>query len=134
MDDLVCLRMRDRKQGVIFALTWGRVFDSVDPQQLLSAVKNGVTRFGLNEVVKIELCDSPANGSEEKYFYEGLFSFSQRQIPYGPKYEAWAKKMRAEIFVGKSIFVISENAALTKRPQTLSERKSVFRPKATQSI
>lgn len=110
MNDLVCIKIRDRQRGVVHALTWGRLFDAVESDQLLQGVKIGVSAFGVNEVIDLELCDSLASGAHEPYFYEALFSFAQQPIPYGPKYKKWVQQKRSEIIAGKSLFVISARA------------------------
>jgi hypothetical protein len=117
MDDLVCLRITDRIAGTVYALTWGRVFDPVEPEALIQAVKKGASSFGLRDIEKIYVCESLSSGAKEKYFFEGLFSFSQKQIPFGARYKDWTKQMRREIAAGKSVFVITDRrrAASTGR-------------------
>lgn len=76
MDDVVGVLMVDRVKGERGALCWGRLFDVVDPAELLVRVARAVRVFGLNDIVSISLCNDLAELSEFQYFYEGIISFA----------------------------------------------------------
>src|SRR3954463_7213484 len=108
MDDVVCVKVKQKGKRLIYLLTWGRVFDPVDPSTLLKAIEEGLISFGLKSIPPPELCASLSEGAKEKYFYEGLIAFARKPIPFGrTTYRAWATKMQRAIRSGKEIFVIT---------------------------
>jgi|SRR6266850_1197486 len=110
MDDIVAIRVSDKKKGNVAFLTWGRVFDSTDPQPLKNAVASAVAkRFGLRDIVSIEICESLQDVTRHKYFFEALIAVSSKPIPYGRRtYKPWAAKMRREIKNGKALYSLGE--------------------------
>ena len=116
MEDLVCAKAHDSKRGKIALITWGRVFDVVDEVALKRALVSGLGVKGFRSIKRIEICFSLSEGARERYFFEALFHFAQRPIPFGETtYRRWAAKMRKEISQGRQLFVI--NGPKTAKPR-----------------
>jgi hypothetical protein len=106
MEDLVAFRVVNGKGRSYFFITWGRVFDSVDPSSLFKAVRPHLTKFeGIDRVRSLHLCRTLKEASGAPLFYEALFDFAQRPIPFGAKtYPRWRAKVRLRIQQGKDIY------------------------------
>jgi hypothetical protein len=104
MDDVVALKIRDKKRGRAAFLTWCRVFDRTDRTRLKAAVVSGAAeRFGFHHVTSIELCSSLQDVSECTYFFEGLIAIAGQPIPFGrTTYRLGRPKCGAESKVGKN--------------------------------
>jgi len=118
MEDVVAIKITDRKKGQVAFLTWGRVFDRTDPKPLEKAVANGVKHFGFVNVISIAVCDSLQEVRACEYFFEGLIAISWRPIRFKKNtYKPWAEKMRKSIARGKELYFLG-------RPQKLTVRRS----------
>jgi hypothetical protein len=106
MEEIVALRATLSSGEDRYFLTWGRLFDAVEPQGLIDAVRPHVTRMARGEVSTLEVCDSLQDASGEPYFYEGLFAFCQTPIPYGSHHEEWVSDMRERVTAGKEIYFL----------------------------
>ena len=104
MDDIVAVKVVDKKKVEYFFLTWGRVFEPINSNKLLLAVSKNLANFGVSEIVDISLCDSLQEASLQKYFFESFFKMSQKRIPFGKKYNLWLKSIRKDILSGKEIY------------------------------
>lgn len=89
MENIVAVKVIDAEGKSHYFLAWGRVFDAVDAEPLLEAIRPHLTQWGIRDCVSIELCRSLSEAASQPYFYEALFDLSQQKIPYGKKYEAW---------------------------------------------
>ena len=78
MDDVVAVIVTDGKRGEVGFLSWGRVFDPVDPTELANAIRAAVRRFGLNDVTDVRVCGRLGDASDFEYFFEGLLSFAAK--------------------------------------------------------
>ncbi|MBI1870247.1 MAG: hypothetical protein HYS07_03535 [Chlamydiae bacterium] len=107
MEDIVAIKVKDKVKGVVAFLTWGRVFDRLDPEPLLAAVSHSLVNFGLKKVVEMNVCECLQEVSGHAYFFEALVAMSRKQIPtQGSKYKAWLMTKRKEITRGKEIYYI----------------------------
>lgn len=71
-------------------MTWGRLFDRVDPQSVIDTLKDYLSKFGINNAKSIEVCNSLQETSHYLYFYEGLFELCQEIIPAtADEYTKW---------------------------------------------
>jgi len=104
MEDVVALVATDTAKGKYGFMTWGRVFDAVDDTELMNAIRSHLHTFGLTNVEEVKLCESLIESSHCKYFYEGLFAFANRSIPFGDEYANWACDKRDAILSGREIF------------------------------
>ncbi len=77
MEDIVAVKVIDGAGKPHYFMTWGRVFDAVNPEPLLQALIPHLSKFGISSFSTISLCLSLREASNELYFYEALFSFSQ---------------------------------------------------------
>ena len=76
MDDVVGVKFEDAEQGEAAVLTWGRIFDPVDPTELLNRIRPLLTAFGCRNVRRMELCHDLGELRDYEYFYEALINFS----------------------------------------------------------
>jgi hypothetical protein len=105
MDDIVAIKIRTTDKRSHFVLTWGRLFDKIDDNKLLSVVSSNLDRFGITPK-KVELCESLQEASQAKYFYEGFFKISQEKIPFGLTYKKWVARKRKLLRKGKDIYYL----------------------------
>jgi hypothetical protein len=106
MDDIVAVRATLVDGEKRYLLTWGRLFGAVETQQLIDAVMPHVVRMVRGAVTSVEVCNSLQEASGEPYFFEGLFSFGQTAIPYGPNYDQWVSDMRERVKAGREIYFL----------------------------
>jgi hypothetical protein len=104
MEDIVGIKIKDKKCGEGAFITWGRLFHVIDDKELLEVIKKHMGRWGITELESIELCYSLMEIAHMPYFYECLIRFIQEPIPYGPKYEAWKKKKIKALKDGHDIY------------------------------
>ncbi|HEV3102667.1 MAG TPA: hypothetical protein VG426_10070 [Candidatus Dormibacteraeota bacterium] len=117
MEDLVALRVRLKDGGVRYFLTWGRLFDPVDPKPLEAVVKANLGKFALQgEANSVEVCESLQEASRQPYFFEALWWFAQQTIPYGSGYMRWAIARRRRLEVGKELRFLGVPTKRTARP------------------
>ncbi len=76
MDDVVGVRIVDRVKGERGALCWGRLFDPVDPSELLERLTRALYVFGFRDIVSVSICHGLADLSDYEYFYEALIAFA----------------------------------------------------------
>lgn len=103
MDDIVAIKVIDKKYGEGGFITWGRLFHIIDDKELLDVIKKHYSRWG-NDLESIELCYSLNEISHIPYFYEALIRIIQEPIPFGPKYGAWVRKKQKALLEGKEIY------------------------------
>ena len=103
MEDIVGIKIKDKKNGEGAFITWGRLFHPVDDKELLEVVKKQFPRWGITELESIELCYSLMEISHFPYFYECLIPFIQEPIPKGLKYKNWVKKKQKALKDGHDI-------------------------------
>lgn len=104
MEDIVALKVTLTNGEARYFMTWGRVFDPVDPAPLQDAVWNQLHRFQIPTSPKsIAVCDSLQEAAGERYFYEALVKFCQLPIPFGSRYRIWATAARRRILKGQDI-------------------------------
>jgi hypothetical protein len=106
VEDIVAIKAIDSRGKRHFFVTWGRVFDPVDPQPLLSAVRPALSRFGLSTIRRLEVCSTLQEASEQPYFFEALLAFSQKRVPSAKARRAWSAARRKQIAAGKDIYYL----------------------------
>lgn len=107
MEDIVGIKVVDKKKGAVAFLTWGRVFDRVDPGPLEKAVGMALSGFGFKNVKSVKVCHSLQDVADYTYFHEGLVAMSWKPIPFGKKtYKSWIIRMRRAIPQGKEIYYL----------------------------
>jgi hypothetical protein len=105
MDDVVAVKVKDAKGQAHYFITWGRIFDRVDPKGLESLVAKHAPKYGIKSVRSVTVCDSLQLASKARYFYEALLRFSPAKIPFGKKtYEPWRAKVRVQMSAGSQLF------------------------------
>ena len=119
MEHIVGIKVHDKVFGEVGFITWGRIFDRVDSDFLLKAINQHLDKFGITTPTSIELCDTLQELSAHPYFYEALFAFAQKTIPFGKSYQAWRNKKKKALERGEDIYFLglakkqqSKNAAM----------------------
>lgn len=106
MEDLIALRVQ-RTDGKTYAvLTYGRIFDAVDPKLLIKSYLSSLSKGARDRVSSVEMCSSLAEVSGCAYFYEGLFTFAIRGIPFGSQHADWIVRKRREFLDGNGDFYL----------------------------
>jgi hypothetical protein len=105
MDDIVAIKVRDTKARTHYFLTWGRIFDRIDPRELELVFTKHVSKFGIKNQTSVTVCDSLQEASSARYFYEALFHISQNKIPFGvSSYDPWRARTKKQMLSGLQFF------------------------------
>jgi hypothetical protein len=105
MDVVVAIEVKDSKANVHYFITWGRIFDRVNPNGLESIIAKHAPMFGIKKPRFAAVCDSLQSASKAQHFYEALMHFSQERIPSGKRtYSSWREKMKGQMLSGKQLF------------------------------
>ena len=102
MEDVIALEVMLRGGARRYFMTWGRVFDPVDPTSLVEAARPHLGE----EVERVRVCDSLQEASGELYFFEALFTFGQNTIPRSDDHESWRERMRERIETGHELYLL----------------------------
>jgi len=111
MEEVVAIKVVDAKRTIHFFITWGRAFDAVRPEPLVSAVRRQLRQFGVRVVRSIRICETLQAAADQPYFYEALIHFSRRRVPHGKAYAKWTAARRKQIEAGKEIYYLGQRAA-----------------------
>ena len=77
MEDIVAVEVRLADGGHRYFVTWGRAFDSVDPQRLERLALDHARNFALGaQAESAHVCWFLQDASRETYFYEALAQFT----------------------------------------------------------
>jgi hypothetical protein len=107
MEDVVAVRVKLTSGRARYFLTWGRVPETLDPNLLLVLVGRNLHRFDLGGApAVVELCPTLQDASNEPYFHEALFRMGQQQIPVGPGYSAWQKRVLLGLEDGTELYYL----------------------------
>jgi hypothetical protein len=63
------------------------------------------SRWGV-EGSRAEVCRSLQDAAGEPYFYEALFAFGQKPIPFGEGYAGWRESMDRAMQEGREIYFL----------------------------
>ena len=93
MDDLVAVEVTTVAGEKCYFLTWGRIQAHVDPKPLEELILSVAHHWALpSEAASARVCDVLAEAREAPLFYEALFTFSQKPIPFGDGYDSWRRE------------------------------------------
>jgi hypothetical protein len=105
MEDLVAVKVRSADRQMHYFVTWGRIFDPVDPRQIEAVIASHAHNFGIKRPSSTSMCDRLSEASNARYFYEALFDFCQKTIPRGKiAYSKWRKKTKMQMLSGKHLY------------------------------
>jgi hypothetical protein len=110
MENIVAIRVQASDKRTHFLLTWGRIFDNVNSDDLFSVIAPHLKQFGIASK-RASICKSLQEASTSLYFYESFFMMSQEKIPFGSGYNKWIERKRNLILKGKEIYY----AGISKR-------------------
>lgn len=109
MDEIVALKARLENDTEQYFLTWGRVFDPVDPKELLAAVAAFAARCSLGAAVaEISVCASLRDAATARYLYEAFFKLCRIDPSGKGEYEDWLAMRRSAILEGREIYFIAD--------------------------
>jgi hypothetical protein len=112
MEDIVALEVKLRNGARRYFMTWGRLFDPVDPGPLIDCARTHMSESSLGgEIVTVRVCDSLQEASREPYFFEALFAFGQKTIPRGEDYQGWRAQMRERVESGHELYFLGQGSA-----------------------
>lgn len=90
MDDLVAVEVTTVAGDKCYFVTWGRIQAPVDRKPLEALILSVAHHWALpSEAASARVCETLAEAREAPFFYEALFTFSQKPIPFGDGYESW---------------------------------------------
>jgi hypothetical protein len=120
VEDLVAIEVRTKRGQFCYFLTWGRIQDAVDPAPLAELILSVADQFSVPGAPdSARVCGSLQEARGAPLFYEGLFEFAQRPIPFGPDYETWRIETDAKMRTGKEIYFagpVEGSGGRTRRP------------------
>ena len=108
MHDIVAVSLELENKQKRYCLTWGRIQDAVQPEQLESIVLAQSKHFDLGGSIAVsaKICTSLKEASSEIMFYEHYFDMCQTHIPYGEGYEQWRVDMNKKMNQGKELYFL----------------------------
>jgi hypothetical protein len=107
LEDVVGIKVSDKKNGSFGFMTWGRLWSPVDGEELIAAIRPFVTLYhGVKEPVAFALCGTLQEIRSAPYFYEAIIDFGRQRIPEGDRYKKWQKKMRKEVADGRHLYFV----------------------------
>jgi hypothetical protein len=124
MDDVVAVAVRHGKSEVVHFLTWGRIFDVVDPTEVENLVEKFAPAYGLTKIKSVRVLQSLQGASSSPYFYEGILHFAHSGIPFGTtSYPKWRAKVKKEMQAGRHLYFCGrqETSGKAARPARLSD-------------
>lgn len=106
MEDVVALRFHDAHKGEACVFVWGRLFNPVDPEPLLAAMRRVLPRAGYDEVSGLRICSSLRDAHGFDYFYEACIAFAAKVAQEPIHSKRWKKKQRTDEALRKSMYVL----------------------------
>lgn len=106
MEDVVAVKVRDRKRGEWALVTWGRVYDAVDETPLLDALRRIAPRLGFAALEDVTVCYHLGEVREYQYFYEALLNFAARMANEPYQTDAWKQSYRADEALERSVYIL----------------------------
>lgn len=120
MEDLVAVAVQLDTGEVRYFITWGRIQHAVDPQPLANLILEQSHHFALGGTALTAcVCTTLQEAALQPLFYEALFTFAQRKIPFGSEYQEWCEEMNRRMQDGKEMYllgVVSPEREPRKRP------------------
>jgi len=105
VEDLVAVELRTSEGASCYFITWGRIQDAVDPRPLEALIRSVASHFAIPGVpTEARLCNSLQEARDAPLFYEALFAFAQKPIPFGADHEKWRSQMDELMRSGKEIY------------------------------
>jgi hypothetical protein len=110
VEDIVAVRVALDSGASRYFITWGRVFDSVDPTWTEELVLDASRRFSLGgEPLSAEMCWSLRDARDETYFYEAVAEYAARLAarPTDPdERRAWLAERARDLEAGNGIYYL----------------------------
>jgi hypothetical protein len=107
MEDVVAIELQTAEGSVCYFVTWGRIEDSVDPGPLERLILGVADQFSVpGGPASARLCETLQHARDAPLFYEALFDFAQKPIPFGSGYEKWRRRMDKRMKAGKEIYFV----------------------------
>ena len=125
MEDLVAVAVELDTGDVRYFITWGRIQHPVDPKPLAHLILEQSHRFALGgNALTARVCTTLQEAAQQPLFYEALFTFAQRAIPFGPDYAQWREDINVRMHEGKELYLLgTPTSANESRPKLHATRK-----------
>lgn len=106
MEHVAAVKVKDRLRGKHAFLTWGRIYDPVDPAELIAAFRRILPTMGFSHVKRISVCYDLGDVRKYRYFFEGLLRFAAKMAVEPYRDEGWLRAHRDDEVLRRSIFLI----------------------------
>jgi hypothetical protein len=106
MEDVVGLRVHARDGRLGAFITWGRVFDRVDPAETIVAVRKFMVSCGFPTDSDVHFCFSLTELSSFPYFYEGMLDFAAGMADPEFRSKKWMASKRGKLKAGREIYFL----------------------------
>jgi hypothetical protein len=106
MEDVVAVKLRDRKRGEWALVTWGRVYDAVDEKPLLDALRRVAPLLGFPDLEDLEVCYHLGEVRDYQYFHEALLNFAGRMANEPYESDAWKQSQRDDETLRRSVYIL----------------------------
>jgi len=105
MEDIVAVELSTTEGTVCYFVTWGRIQNRVDPEPLERLILKVADHFAIpGTPASARLCESLQDAREAPFFYEAIFDFAQKTIPFGSGYEKWRRRMDKRMRRGQEMY------------------------------
>ena len=105
MEDIVAVELSTTEGTVCYFVTWGRIQNRIDPEPLERLILKVADHFAIPGTPEsARLCESLQDAREAPFFYEAIFDFAQKTIPFGSGYEKWRRRMDKRMRRGQEIY------------------------------
>ena len=89
-------------------MTWGRIFDAVDPAPLLNALARVLPSAGFQSPSDLRICNSLAEARNFEYFYEALIEFAAIKGTVNIYEPAWLADHATDETIRKDIYILGK--------------------------
>jgi hypothetical protein len=129
LENIIAVAMIGADGTKFYFLTWGRIFDPVDEEEIIKCVKIYADKCNVSKPIKAGyVCHDLQEASKQMYFYEAFYYMALVKVPSEKKpYQRWKTKIVEELKRGNKIFYLGNPKFLRKKIKIKSSIK--FYPK-----
>lgn len=109
MENIVAIRIMDKEEGETGVLTFGRIFDTINPDHLLDIVRLNCPKFGVRNLQSMELCLTIQEVSHMRYFYESYANLLREYVKrptHSIDYDNWIEEKKRRMYCGQDIYCL----------------------------
>lgn len=115
MEDVVAIVITDTDGLEHGVLTWGRIFGSVEYDELVEAVRRSISQFGISpDQASLRVAFTLQEVSAMPYFHECLFDMHAERLEAVTKdpslgvTRAWLDRCREQVLGGRNIWYLGK--------------------------